>query len=835
MCTCVCVCAEGQEDNHAYSTIRMLQATGPNLHMQITYNNQHGSPRSEDSHHSATNTKLTSKPPVPWRPRVSADSSPTSSSGASQRRNSGHNARKENGLSHYFSEEEGREEEEDDNVTPRRVYISTEMHLKYSDNPKLQEWLKHKDTEYRRARKAQRAKKREERNEKMVERELKIARREKSAERVKQWMEIKRKEALRRQKEERRRKKQEAQELAARRAKSPDGVLRGSRIDRPQSAPPANTNKKHIPIKRPESAVQLDNGDGSSPKPPDSKFVYKRPVSGRVRLMKLQNARNAQARSADQKRYEELSAEEKEKKARTSYDAWLIAKRKQDIEKRKEAKRQKELIKSDPEMERIIPELAARRIERIKNGKKSIDTGISQIDKDANKRFGGGNFGEEAEQTAEQSEGEGSIPKPSSYKLAVNGSAASLVEVNTRARPISAKTRMPIPQSAFSPRRPQSAKATQASSPKVKAVMDTDQSAQPNPFKLPFPDDQGVPEHVKRVQERIFSKQLTSQSGGSERPEPQGCAAVESATCLKGADGPKVESCPKGVDNATKSDTPPRASMVLLQEIEAEAVQSEEAEHAALLAVQNVLPKEVAEGDAEQTPTTGADEDGQAEHTAQPEEAAEKPAQDAGAEDSSATEDKGDESVQEEDNAQGQEEQENEEEGEEEEEAQHDEEEGGEQGGQENEEEKEGVEGLGENEEPAEEGDPHQQDAAEPDSVDAAQQAADNTYEYEEEPEEQEQEAEKQQAEEPTDSQPDAVDGDQNSPEDTGAGEDGVEGSDAEDSSRKLSEKHVSFSEDLTVFEPGSTETSSNFEDERGDEGKEDGSYMSLDDAPDCN
>ena len=74
--------------------------------------------------------------------------------------------------------------------------------------------------------------------------------------------------------------------------------------------------------------------------------------------------------------------------------------------------------------------------------------------------------------------------------------------------------------------------------------------------------------------------------------------------------------------------------------------------------------------------------------------------------------------------------------------------------------------------------------------------------------------------------------GNQNSLRDPEAAEAENQDSEAEDTPRKLS-KHVSFSEDLTLFEAGSTETSSNFEDERGDDGGKEEEFMSLDDAPD--
>ncbi|XP_070200189.1 glutamic acid-rich protein-like [Littorina saxatilis] len=794
---------EGREESQAYSAIRVLQVAGPSVQMQVSYENgaQGRSPR---------NSRITAKPPMPRRRKGSVDSSPTSSSGASQHKNESGSDRKENGFHRYFSSDE--EEGKDDDDTPRKVK-QTDMHIKNSDNPKLKDWLKRKNAEHRRARKAERTKKREERNDKMVEQELKIARREKSSERVKQWMDVKRKEAARREKEERKRRKQDAQEEAKLRARSQSGVS-GSGVGRPQSAPPRDT-KKYIPVQRPDSAVEarsrLDPGDGSAPKPPDTKFVYKRPVSGRVRLMKLQSVRNSQVREAEQKRTEELTAEEKEQKARTSYDAWLLTKRKEDIEKRKESKRQKELAKSDPEMERIIPELAKRRIDRIKNGKKSIDTGISQIDRSANNSFGGGEFGEEGEGQQNGEQGQGQTPKPSSYNLEITGEGATLVELNSRSRPATAKARMPIPQKAFSPRRPQSAKA-RSKSPKVREVMDVDRSTEPNPFKLPFPDDKGCPDHIRRVQERIFSNDLTTQSDNdSERPEPQGCASME------------IASCPKGVDASSKSNANPRASMALLQEIEAAAVQ--EAEQAALNAI-----KESGDASAEEAPAAGTDE-GKEEPEQRAEEQVDNTEQkaDGAMEAEEKTDDADDEQKEEEQEEKeaGEEEEMEEEEAEEEieEEVQEEVQDQNEEVENQQEEQQEEKEGEEKDEdgrsERAGEGS-NQEEEPEPESVTAEEQVVESHAEIAQAPDEGG-------AEEKSSSQPED---NENAGEDAAAEKEGQE-TEADDTPRR-SLKRVSFSADLTeVFESVSVENSSNFEDERGDdETQGESEYVSLDDAP---
>lgn len=574
---------ETGEESKAYATIRELQTGGKRVQLHISYDRQR--PSTASAHKPAQNNlKVTSKPPIPRRHRKgSVESSPTSSSGASEIKKADHNG-------DYSSEGESSRSRD----SPKRVYLPSDMHLKNSDNPELLDWLKRKNVEYRCTKKAERAKRREERNEKMLANELKIARREKSAEKVQKWMEAKRKEAARHEREGRRSRKQDkARQEAARRAtSSTGGVVKFQTVDPPPSAlrphsAPSSKPQNYIPVKRPESAADTAAKlDGTAPKPPDTKFVYKRPVSGRVRLIKLQNKWNSDARKADQKRAEELTADEKEKRARTSYDSWLIAKRRNDLEKRKEAKLQQEMSKSDPELRDIIPQMARHRIEKIKNGKKRIDTGRSDIDGHSNAQFDGVDFGyddEEATTVTEEGSGErdgSSVPKPSSYHLSTEGTSASLVELSTRARPVTAKTHMPIPQSVFSPRqrhspakpRPQSART----SGRVRAVMDADLSQEPNPFKLPFPEELGVPDHVKRVQKQIFSKGLTAsqQSSKSERPEPQGCASTES-TCPRGLEGACAEhSGAEGDSGRLKSGL--HTSMQLLQEIEAAAVQCEQ-------------------------------------------------------------------------------------------------------------------------------------------------------------------------------------------------------------------------------------------------------------------
>ena len=826
--------ASNGPDTDGYSTIRVLQMIAPSVH--VTYENQHGStPKSISVPDSSS----------PRQRRGSVDTPPTSSSGRSQ---SSYKDEEYSRRYQYSSDEDNDGTSDDDR--PRKAYQPTDMHLKHTDNPKLREWLRRKDAEHRRARKAERAKRREERNSKMVEAELKMARREKSSERVKQWIEMKRKEALLQQKEERRRKKLEAKQQPVRRASSsPETGVTGTRIDRPRTAPVSKTPYRLI--KRPNSAARLDEGDSSPSRPPDSKFLYKRSVTGRVRLMKLQNERNAELRSADQQRFKELSTKEGEKKTKTSYDEWLITKKKQEVEKRKAAKQQKEMMQSDPELERIIPQMARQRIERAKNGRRTLDTGLGPR-RSSNNEDGQGEQGEEGQESG------GSRP---SYKLAINGVAASVSESPTPPRPTSAKARPPSARKATSPQRPQSASTARSSAGKAKTNNSTGQVVKPSVYKLPFPDDLGVPDHVRRVQERIFSKELTSQSGDGERPEPQGCA-VEMAA---GA---------QGVDGSPTSDPTPQTSMALLQEIEAEAALSEQ--QAALTAVQNALLSAAAtggeapagEGDAQETqndekPTEhGHDEEQFTEERAEEaddaveeqgdeedhsqsaeqttedgentevteQETQDEVAGDTATEEPEATaKDEGDD-----DNIQDP----NEDEVVAAEDNEQQDEDNGEDAAEDPEQKREDTEVAEEDESHKEEeqqvsGEGEEEDAGAeedvvtgPESITEDEQAASASMDYEEKRED-------------TAAQPaDAEDSHQR--EDTQEDKDTEnEGQDPEsDSSTQKSAKHVSFRADLTtVCEPDSVESSSNFEDERGLDGLADAEgdtqYTAGDDGAD--
>ncbi|RUS78557.1 hypothetical protein EGW08_013664, partial [Elysia chlorotica] len=430
--------------------------------------------------------------------------------------------------------------------SPRHI---TETHLKHSNNPALRKWLRRKEKELRKKKKAERAQQMAEELDKQEEKRKRETLFQDSDKKVKEWMVKKRKEAVRQAREESRRQMEEEKEKKEREAVQQQYNSPFRLTERPQSAPSGHVThhgrKLFIPVIRPERPIAGGNNNSSNgthqnatsnatetdgnddkkeenqeesmqpkiPRPPmASKFVYKRPVSGRVRLMKLQQEKKADAKRTELEKmlHEKKLAEEKAKKMRMSYDQWLIKKRSEDYEKRQEAARQRALAKSDPELERIVPEVARRRIENIQRGKRRVATGDKTIDSELNRSFGGEDFPRNGD--------------VHTYGLEVSGSSF-------KQRPSSAKASL-NPRVSKSPRRPQSAH------PRVKSVMEENQESQRNAFKLPFPAENGAPKHVLARQEKLFAHHLThpessATSTGGQTLQQQQQQKPEESTVLR--------------------------------------------------------------------------------------------------------------------------------------------------------------------------------------------------------------------------------------------------------------------------------------------------------------
>ena len=88
------------------------------------------------------------------------------------------------------------------------------------------------------------------------------------------------------------------------------------------------------------------------PHPPQKKFIYKLPVAGKMKFrMQQERAKSPHGEKSDNEKDKKI-----QKGMKMSYDDWLKKKR-DDSAKRREDERQKELAKSDPELDRIIPDI----------------------------------------------------------------------------------------------------------------------------------------------------------------------------------------------------------------------------------------------------------------------------------------------------------------------------------------------------------------------------------------------------------------------------------------------------------------------------------------------
>ncbi|XP_067655886.1 trichohyalin-like [Haliotis asinina] len=465
----------------------------------------------------------------------------------------------------------------------------TDTFLKNSENEFVRDWVKRKDLEFRR-------KKAEEKKRKKLERQEKIEKQIEKEERykdskliVQQWMRQKKRESFRRKKHEKAVLKDEAARRAYERAKTVSGV-HGLGVNRPMSAPaPIRTERSKLRVQRPGTTVEevqqkqeqmvreaiigyietealaelplheepppppprtpspsTEPVQPEFPQPPVTKYVYRRPVLGKVRLRmgKYQQApEETKPPPSPGKKpvVKSLSKEEIERNQRISYDEWLQVKRKEDDEKKKEMQRQNELAQSEPKYERPIPDLVqnaegnvlqgraiaqkhprgrvlsqeeqedireqARRKKHLRSFEEEINAtfdirsespeqALDRVAKDivkyVLKSLGSDDEVEEQEgyfEDEDEAEHEGLA------SLHVVGSKAPM---SSRGRPMSASAAgIPCPQSSKSPRRPASAQ------PKHSWTGDPSQ-------RVPFPDN-----HYQ-YNSMFFN------TNGDKRPEPQG-------------------------------------------------------------------------------------------------------------------------------------------------------------------------------------------------------------------------------------------------------------------------------------------------------------------------
>lgn len=414
------------------------------------------------------------------------------------------------------------------NTTPRsKVAAGIDHHVKFSENEKLKKWLKEKDKIYRQQRKEERKKKREEREQLILEANEKMSQRIDSQKKVKQWMKEKNKEYAEKCRLQRQKEKEEMD-----REKKKQSLPGDAMKIRPQSAPARRSDdvtidedkikggdtpeyvKDQIHLKREieEENMQAKLAEKGTPHPPQTKFIYKRPVAGKIKLKMQVRGKSPVAQKNERgKENSDKSEDEKEKsrKLRMSYDDWVKKKRVDDAEKKRNAERQRQLAKSDPELERIIPALGKKRIEDKLNSRKRIDTGIKKFDNKVNKSFGGGDFDGEGKELPER-------PR-SAYRLESdrqdNGQPVLTVTSKELQRPSTAPATRGRP--APSPKKSLSSPRKAVIPQKVDKIMDSDDTSNPynvtnkDPYSLPFSPEKGIPVHVVERQRKLFADIVT--------------------------------------------------------------------------------------------------------------------------------------------------------------------------------------------------------------------------------------------------------------------------------------------------------------------------------------
>ncbi|KAJ8299494.1 hypothetical protein KUTeg_023554 [Tegillarca granosa] len=448
-------------------------------------------------------------------------------------------------------------------LTPRdNIHIPADYHLKNCNNEKLLHWLKEKNKEYRRQKRAEKEKKKEERQKKILEANEKFERMLESEKKVKQWMSKKKKEENHKKKVERETSRNRLDITLPGKSLGIRPISPGPRVMRKnfenESVEFEKEKSEETKIDSPEPVEQMIVG----PHPPNSKFIYKRPVAGSIKL-KIRNRPQSSPTTQVSKETKDSANKAKEaermQKMRMSYDDWLKKKHQDDIERKKFEKKQKEIMsKSDPELNKIIPDIAKKRIHNVLEGKKRIDTGLHIFDNEKNKEFGGADFPNENIDESEDGERktrcsyrlEEDRVKDSSdtseSKLKVDGTG-----IQKPGRPQTAParvSRVPAPKlSSSSPR-----KAVVPA--KVDDIMSNEDKT--NPFRLPFSAEEGVPKHVASRQRKLFAEKTWQKLEDEERPEPQGCDSTEPSLCTTGSTQKTADSQATGIkDNKNESSS----------------------------------------------------------------------------------------------------------------------------------------------------------------------------------------------------------------------------------------------------------------------------------------
>ncbi|XP_061182752.1 E3 ubiquitin-protein ligase RBBP6-like [Saccostrea echinata] len=440
-------------------------------------------------------------------------------------------------------------------TTPRDIDEQERMnyHLKYSSKEELRIWLKKKDKLYRKKVKEEKAKKRAEREQMVLEANEKFEKRLEAQKIYKKWADQKNKEIADQKRKERKEHKRILKEYEEKNEKKnirPESApLRRKDPSTPGGIKVEGTPETNVNIREKSNKSPNDSALLATPHPPTSKFIYKRPVAGRIKLAVNGNSPHGQKSDQERPKTASSSRSKSAEGNRMSYDQWVSQKRKQDQKKKEleEKHKQDQMSKSDPDLNKLIPDIARKRVHNVLEGKKRIDTGVKRIDDKLNKKFGGADF------DSERKESEASENVRYSYRLEsdrtenpnpggqinVSGKAIKRPPTGTRRPQTAPAGRVPPPKkSSGSPR--------QAVVPKLEDVMNEENSS--NPFKVPFPAEAGVPKHVASRQRKLFAEQIWERLEGEERPEPQGSDVPEPATCVGMGSPPANDSKPETED-----------------------------------------------------------------------------------------------------------------------------------------------------------------------------------------------------------------------------------------------------------------------------------------------
>ncbi len=259
-------------------------------------------------------------------------------------------------------------------------------HIKHSKNPKLQQWLKEKNKEFRKLRREERKKKRAERKVKRKEMEEKEILRQKSDEAVKKWFYKKNKDVR----------------LLKKRQQLSPGLDSSSTAMSETPSTVSNVTEEIISL---ENGEKMSCPQGLTETQPKKKKAVHRPLSAKFDYDKPAITRKQiRPKSSRPPKKKDPAEEEKDKenKKRASYDDWLKEKDKLNQQKNEEAKKNKavEAAKSDSQTDEVISKVGKKRVDNILKGKKKIDTGIKKVDDKANAGYGK----EKAEGDAEEAE-----------------------------------------------------------------------------------------------------------------------------------------------------------------------------------------------------------------------------------------------------------------------------------------------------------------------------------------------------------------------------------------------------------------------------------------------